>query len=375
MFRCSTFSLFLLSLLPAISSLPCIGVTHHSHPPSSHRIPTALHSLNINSLLLRDSDPHIIQAFLYTNVSIVLTIPNTLVSSIGTNRSHALQWLYRHVVPFYPRVNITTISVGNDFTVASPKFVDLLFPAIRNVHLSLREIGIRNVTVSTSFSFTGVITKSFPPSTARFQDFPGVDLIGPILQFLRHTNSSFLINLYPYNMYRLNSAIPIGFALFLEYPFNFRDDVAAGVRYQNLFDMMIDAVVSAMAAAGYENIPIVVTETGWPSAADAVAGNEEDVNKVYAEIYLKGLVKHLKSGKGTPLRKEGVAGVYIYELFDEEKKGTQESGQHWGILYPNLTNRYSFQFSGSWSAGAGEAKACMKILLEVSFLFLLLLSY
>ncbi|XP_028792632.1 glucan endo-1,3-beta-glucosidase 12-like [Neltuma alba] len=375
MFRLLTFSLFILSLLPAISSLPCIGVTHHfSRSSSPHRIPTALHSLNTNSLLLRDSDPHIIRPFLYTNVSVFLTIPNSLVSPIATNRSNAVQWLYHHVVPFYPRVNITTISVGNDFTVASPQAADLIFPAIRNVYSSLHDLGIHNVAVSTSFSFVSVITKSFPPSAARFQDFAGVDIMGPLLQFLSHTNSSFLINLYPYNMYKLNSAIPIGFALFEEHPFNFRDDIASGVRYQNLFDMMIDAVVSAMGAAGYENIPIVVTETGWPST-DAIAEKEEDTNEGYAEMYLKGLVKHLKAGKGTPLRKEGVACVYVYELFDEEDEGTRESGRHWGILYPNLTNKYSLQFSGSWSARAGEAEAWVKILLEVSFVSLVLLSH
>jgi hypothetical protein len=98
---------------------------------------------------------------------------------------------------------------------------------------------------------------------------------------------------------------------------------------------MVDAVVSSMAFAGYETIPVIVTETGWPSA-----GNELDANSGYAEIYLRGLVKHLKSGAGTPLLKDGVKAVYLYELFDKDG-----SGRNWGILYPNGSTKYRIDFS------------------------------
>lgn len=98
---------------------------------------------------------------------------------------------------------------------------------------------------------------------------------------------------------------------------------------------MVDAVVSAMALAGYETIPVIVTETGWPST-----GNELDANPGYAEVYLRGLVKHLKSGAGTPLLRDGVQGVYIYELFDKEG-----AGRNWGLLYPNGTTKYDVDFS------------------------------
>ncbi|XP_054788471.1 glucan endo-1,3-beta-glucosidase [Prosopis cineraria] len=375
--RFSSFiSLFLLSLLPLVPSLPCFGVTYSSPSNSSHPrshppflLPAAIHSLNLASLRLEDSDPSIIRSFLYTNVSLFLTIPNYLVPPIAANRSAALSWLYVHVVPFYPRAKISTISVGNDFVDASPDSVDQLLPAIRNLHLSLRDLGIRKISVSTSFSFVSAISTPFPPSAAQFREPPGDNVIGPLLRFLRDTNSSFLINVYPYNLYRLRSEIPIGIALFQEHAFNFRDDVTTGVRYYNLFDMMIDAVVSAMAVAGYENIPIIVTETGWPSASST--GNEADANKVYAEIYLKGLVKHLKSGKGTPLRKEGLSEVYIYELFDKEpERGKHPLGRSWGILYPNLTMKYHhIDFSGS-STILG-AKAWIKMAVAMSSPFLL----
>ena len=105
--------------------------------------------------------------------------------------------------------------------------------------------------------------------------------------------------------------------------------------------MMVNAVVSAMAVASYENILVVVVETGWPSfSADS---SEVEANPAYVEMYLN-LVEHLKSGTCTLLRKEGVAEVYIYKLFDKEMK--QRNDRNWGTLYPNMTKKYKIEFSG-----------------------------
>lgn len=363
-----TFSLYLVSLLPrTASSLPCIGVTYSATnrtqppPPPPDRISGVMEDLKLTSLRLEEPDPAIIRSLLYTNVSLFLTIPNYLVTPMATNRSVARAWVYTHVLPFYPRAKITTISVGNAFLDVYPQFATNLLPAISNVHVSLRDLGIRKIAVSTTFSFFNAVTSPFPPSSAQFQEPPNVNLIGPLLEFLRDTNSSFLINLYPYNLYRVRPEIPLGFALFQEHAFNFRDDLTTGVRYRNLFDVMVDAVVSAMALAGYETIPVVVTETGWPSA-----GSELDANIGYAEIYLRGLVRHLKSGAGTPLLRDGVRAVYLYELFDKEG-----ATRNWGVLYPNGTTKYQIDFSS-----ATPSSPCSSVVAWVSVavtLFLLLL--
>ncbi|MED6193083.1 hypothetical protein PIB30_015736 [Stylosanthes scabra] len=373
--------LFFLSLIPRSTSLPpCIGLTYSApttSAPPPDTLPAQLSTLKINSLRLEDPDPTVIRTFLYTNVTLFLTVPNYLVPTMASNRSSTLRWLYTHVVPFYPRARITTISVGNAFLDSYPQSASSLLPAITNLHLSLRDLGIRKITVSTSFSFVTAISAPFPPSSAQFQEPPGVNLIGPLLQFLRDTNSSFLINVYPYNLYRLKSEIPLGIALFQEHPFNFRDDLVTGVRYRNLFDMMIDAVVSAMAVAGYESIPIIVTETGWPSAS--TAANEVEANPVYAEIYLKGLVKHLRSGIGTPLLKDGVKEVYVYEMFDKKEGSTStttatSSARSWGVLYANGSTKYSIDFSSSISNYLLEGSwinVALRVLLS-SFLVLFL---
>nr|YP_010131406.1 hypothetical protein KQ580_mgp35 [Bruguiera sexangula]QPZ76279.1 hypothetical protein [Bruguiera sexangula] len=86
--------------------------------------------------------------------------------------------------------------------------------------------------------------------------------------------------------------------------------------------MMVDAVITSLAVAGHENIPVVVAETGWPSSGDDPG--EVDATPAYAEMYIKGLVNHLRSGLGTPLRKEGVAETTIYELLDKVNFGNKK---------------------------------------------------
>ncbi|KAK2983251.1 hypothetical protein RJ640_023371 [Escallonia rubra] len=364
------FSLLFFSLLTTTTTTVAttIGVTYNptdTLPPPEH-VAGALQTLKIPAVRLPQPDPSVVRACSYCNTSLLLTVPNSLVPSFATNRSAAELWLYTHVVPFHPRARISAISVGSDTPSDASDLSSSLLPAIRNLHSSLSDLGLRHISVSTTFSFINTLTTSFPPSSAEFQQPLNDIIIKPLLQFLEETNSSFLINLYPYNVYKLNSEIPIGYALFQEQPFNFRDDHVTGVRYRNLFDMMVDAVVAAMAVSGHENIPIIVTETGWPSSASG-AGNTNDgeASPVFAEMYLKGLLLHLNSGLGTPLRKEGVAEAYIYQLFDN---GTEQgsngvvggSEQRWGIVYPNMTMKYRITFSGG-SGRVGGAPVGMVI--------------
>ncbi|XP_019099906.1 PREDICTED: glucan endo-1,3-beta-glucosidase 2-like [Camelina sativa] len=341
-----------------ITSATTIGVTYSTPASisataqlSPDRIAAKVVSMNIPAVRLLDSNPALIRAFAYTNVSLFLSVPNPLVPLLASNRSLAMRWVYRHVLPFHPRTKISIISVGNDVISYSPDVSPFLLRAMQNVHQSLVDLRIYKISVSTTFSFFNIVPTAFPPSSAQFQQPNGEVIIRPILQFLERTNSSFLINLYPYNMYRSSFSIPIGFALFEEFPFNFRDDLTTGVRYRNLFDMMVDAVISAMAVMGHENLPVIVAETGWPSSG--IDASEVDATLLYSEMFLKALLTHLRSGSGTPLRKEGVSEVYIFELVE---KDARQGIRNWGLLHHNMTSKYSFEFSDG-----GEIRTFIKL--------------
>ncbi|VFQ90650.1 unnamed protein product [Cuscuta campestris] len=359
-----------------------IGFTYTPSPglPPPEQVANYLMARDVSAVRIVDPTPAAVRAFSYTNISLLLSVPNYLVPYFARNRSSADLWLYDHVLPFYPRSRVTIISVGDDVVASASSGVfdpsTAILPAIRNVQLALSDFGIRSISVSTTFSFTNVVTETFPPSSGEFQAPADSHIIRPLLQFLEDTNSSFLVNLYPYTVYKLHSEITVGFALFREGAFSYRDDVITGVRYYNLFDMMVDAVVAAMAVSGHESIPIVVTETGWPSSESGGGGGNQqsgavaDASHLYAEMYLKGLVSHLRSGMGTPLRQEGVSQAYIYQLFDEMPErgnGSSGRGQHWGVLYPNMTLKYDIDFSASWRIKDHQ------ILCEIFTIFLALL--
>ncbi|XP_058100133.1 glucan endo-1,3-beta-glucosidase 2-like [Magnolia sinica] len=330
-----------------VSFNPSIGITYSRHPtsnlPRPDRVVSTLRSLGVTHVRILNPDHDIIRAFSYSGISLLLSISNTYIHAMAANQSQAVQWLYRNVVPFYPRAHITTISVGNDILTSSPDLTASLISAIRHVHLALHDLGIRKILVSTTLPFD-IITSPFPPSAAEFKKPAAEWIMKPILDFITTTNSSFLINAYPYKLFRSHPEVPIGYALFQQNPFNFREDPTTGVQYRNLFDVMVDAVNSAMAAMDHKGIPVIVTETGWPSDGDV---NEPEANKQYASMYNVGLVRHLRSGLGTPMRREGPTETYIFELFDEDMKQGPRSDRHWGVLNRNMTMKYPIPFSGS----------------------------
>ncbi|GAB2299873.1 hypothetical protein Dimus_033924 [Dionaea muscipula] len=153
--------------------------------------------------------------------------------------------------------------------------------------------------VSTTFSFVNILTTAFPPSAAEFIEPLNGLIIKPLLEFLQETNYSFFTNLH----------------------INPRHDCGWTREY-----------------------PVVVAETGWTSV-----GKEADVNQLYAEIFLRVLVRHLRSGWGTLLRKEGVEEAYAYELVDKQNNRMARGApaQHQGVLYPNLTKKYDPDFGSS----------------------------
>ncbi|CAA7060600.1 unnamed protein product [Microthlaspi erraticum] len=301
--------------IPPTTSATTIGVTYSTPDSisgsvilSPDRIAEKIVSMKIPAVRLLDFNPEMIRAFADTNVSLFLSVPNPLVPLLASDRSIAKAWVYRHVLPFYPRTNISIISVGNDAISDSPDVSPSLLRAMQNVRRSLKDLGIYKISVSTTFSFFNIVPAAFIPSAAQFQKPTGDVIIRPILQFLERTNSSFLINLYPYNVYRSSFPISMGFALFVESPFGYKSDLNTGVRYRNLFDMMVDAVFSSMAAMGHEKLPLIVAETGW-----------------------------LTSGA----RAEGISEVYVFELVEEE--GKQGIGNR-GLLHHNMTtSKYSFE--------------------------------
>ncbi|URE41812.1 hypothetical protein MUK42_17041 [Musa troglodytarum] len=88
-----------------------------------------------------------------------------------------------------------------------------------------------------------------------------------------------------------------------------------------MFDVMLDALAAAMEREGFKGIPVMVTETGWPTAGNNVATPDNAAARLH--------------GIGTPKRPNQAVEVFLSDLFNENTKGGQEFENHFGIFQPD----------------------------------------
>ncbi|KAJ1692182.1 hypothetical protein LUZ63_008880 [Rhynchospora breviuscula] len=89
--------------------------------------------------------------------------------------------------------------------------------------------------------------------------------------------------------------------------------------------------------ASRENVPVVVTETGWPSDGGL------DASVANAKTYIENLIQNVKTG--TPNR-PGLLETYIFAMFNENQKPPGVE-QYWGLFRPNESPVYSVNFDGN----------------------------
>ncbi|GJM88423.1 hypothetical protein PR202_ga04483 [Eleusine coracana subsp. coracana] len=185
------------------------------------------------------------------------------------------------------------------------------------------------VTTSVSQAILGVYS---PPSAAQFTG-EAQAFMGPVLAFLARTGAPLMANIYPYLAWAWNpSAMDMKYALFTAAGAVVQD---GGYGYQNLFDTTVDAFYVAMGKNGGSGVPVVVSESGWPS------GGGVEANPANARIYNQNLINHV--GRGTP-RHPGAIETYLFSMFNENQK---DSGveQNWGLFYPNMKSVYPISFN------------------------------
>lgn len=201
---------------------------------------------------------------------------------------------------------------------------------MKSLHQALKSANLTDIKVTTPHSLA-ILPPLMSPSSGHFHKDYNRVFFKPLLEFHRQTKSSFMVNPYPY--FGFNASM-IEFAIFKK-----NDgvlDKGTGKMYYNMFDYLMDGVYSAMKRLGYDDVDISVGETGWPSAGD--------VSEPYAKLdnavsYNYNLVKHLKSGKGTPLMPNRSFDTYIFALFNENLKPST-SEKNYGLFRPDFTAVY-----------------------------------
>ncbi|KAM2031121.1 hypothetical protein FF2_041669 [Malus domestica] len=302
-------------------------------PPPAKVAHFLLESTIINRVRLFDTNPDILRAFAHTGIAVTITIPNDQIPHLTKIRS-AQQWLKTNVQPHIPATNIVRILVGNEVLSTTNKlFITGLVPAMQALHNALVDASWdRQIKVSTPHSL-GILSSSTPPSSGKFRQGYDIHVLKPLLTFLQSTNSPFMVNPYPYFGY---SPETLDFALFRPNPGVL--DGNTKMLYTNMLDAQLDAVFSAMKLVGFEDLEIVIAETGWPSQGDPA---QVGVDAQSAEDYNRNLIQHVTSGSGTPLMPNRTFETFVFSLFNENLKPGPTPERNFGLFRPDMTPTYN----------------------------------
>ncbi|XAR55325.1 Glucan endo-1,3-beta-D-glucosidase [Bertholletia excelsa] len=338
------FSFFLAISIFSLADGGSIGVNYGriaNNLPSAVKVVQLLKSQGIGKVKVYDTDPAVLKALSGSGIKVTVDLPNELLFSAAQRPSFAYNWVQKNVAAYYPSTQIEAIAVGNEVFVDPHNTTKFLVPAMKNVHEALVKYNVNSAIKVSSPIALSALQNSYPSSAGSFRPELVEPVMKPMLDFLRKTGSYLMVNVYPFFAYEANSdVISADYALFRENPGVV--DAGNGLRYFSLFDAQIDAVFAAMSALKYDDIEMVVTETGWPSKGDE---NEIGASVENAAAYNGNLVRRVLTGGGTPLRPKADLTVYLFALFNENKKSGPTSERNYGLFYPNEQKVYDIPFT------------------------------
>ncbi|KAJ6988221.1 hypothetical protein NC653_021220 [Populus alba x Populus x berolinensis] len=323
-----------------------------SDMPSPTQVVALLKAQNIRHVRLYDADRALLLALANTGIRVTVSVPNDQILGIGQSNATAANWVARNVIAHVPATNITAIAVGSEILTTLPNAAPVLVSALKFIHSALVASNLDGqIKVSTPHS-SSIILDSFPPSQAFFNRSWDPVMV-PLLKFLRSTGSYFMLNAYPYYDYmQSNGVIPLDYALFRPLPPD-KEAVDANtlLHYTNVFDAIVDAAYFAMSYLNFTNVPIFVTESGWPSKGDS---SEPDATLENANTYNSNLIRHVLNNTGTPKHPKIAVSTYIYELYNEDLRPGAISEKNWGLFDDDGIPVYTLHLTGAGTVLAND---------------------
>ncbi|KAK4259183.1 hypothetical protein QN277_005539 [Acacia crassicarpa] len=283
---------------------------------------------NIPKVKLFEAEADVLTALKGSRIEVMLGIPNEMLSLLSSSPSAADLWVRQNVSSYLGKggVSIRYIAVGNEpfLTSYNSQFQNLVMPAVLNLQQSLVKANLAG-SVKLVVPCNADVYQSSLPSQGVFR--PDLtQIMTQLLQFLNSNGSPFIVNIYPFLSLYDDGDFPQDYAFFEGTTHPVTD--GANV-YTNAFDGNYDTLVAALTKLGYGQMPIVIGEIGWPS--DGAIG----ANITAAKVFNQGLINHVLSNKGTPLRPNSPPmDIYIFSLLDEGAKSTLPGNfeRHWGIF-------------------------------------------
>ncbi|KAJ6310278.1 hypothetical protein OIU76_015084 [Salix suchowensis] len=285
--------LFFLFLTSSDITVQAIGVnwgTTSSHPLPPDKVVELLKSNKITKVKLFDADPLVLQALSGSNIGVTVGIPNSMLKSLNSSRKVAESWVHDNVTRYVSSgssgVRIEYVAIGDEPFQQSygEQYHPFVIGSAMNIQTALAKVSLANqVKVVVPCSYDTFQSESSLPSKGHFSLF----------EETKHP----------------------------------RND--AHRTYKNSFDLGYDTVVTALSTAGFPEMDVVVAKIGWPTDGAANATSST------AETFMKGLMDHLRSKSGTPLRpRNPPIETYIYSLLDEDQRSIVDGNfeRHWGVF-------------------------------------------
>ncbi|XP_059638081.1 glucan endo-1,3-beta-glucosidase 8 [Cornus florida] len=314
----------------------------HQLPPD--KVVKMLKENGFGKVKLFEADEKILGALIGSDIEVMLAIPNFMLQKMSEDPGAAASWVDVNVTSYSYNggVNIKYVAVGNEPFLRSynQSFLHLTLPALKNIQEALNRAGLGSQ-IKATVPFNADIYNSPDsnpvPSAGDFR--PEIrDLTIEIIQYLHSNDAPFTVNIYPFLSLYGNDYFPVDFAFFDGSNKPVKD---GNNLYTNVFDANFDTLVWSLSKAGYPDMKIIIGEVGWPTDGDKTATVDN------AKRFNQGLLPHVLSGNGTPIRK-GVIDVYLFSLIDENTKSIAPGcfERHWGIFEFDGKPKYELDLSG-----------------------------
>lgn len=232
------------------------------------------------------------------------------------------------------------IAVGDDsfLQIYGEQFYPFVVGAAVNIQTALTKVNLEDkVKVVIPCSFDAFHSESGLPSKGKFR--PDVNkTMSEVLTFLSKHRSPFFVTISPFLSYHQSKNVSLDFALFQQAARPHNDSHRS---YRNSFDLSYDTLVMALSTAGFPHMEIIIGQIGWPT--DGAANATSSI----AQVFLKGLIDHLDSRSGTPLRPRDLpVESYIFSLLDEDQRSTAAGNfeRHWGVFTFDGQAKYQVDF-------------------------------
>ncbi|KAK8672478.1 hypothetical protein V6N13_110846 [Hibiscus sabdariffa] len=327
------------------STAGAIGInwgTMSSHPLPASKVVELLKSNDVSKVKLFDADPSVLQALSGSNIAVTLGIPNSMLPTLNSSKKAAESWVHDNVTRYFSHggagVRIEYVAVGDEPFLLSygEQFHPFVIGAAMNIQTALTKANLASeVKVVVPCSFDTFVSESGLPSEGHFRTDLNKTMI-ELLTFLSKHHSPFFVTISPFISFQQNKNISLDFTLFND---NARHHKDGHRSYKNSFDLSYDTLVTASSKLGFPEIDIAVARIGWPT--DGAANATSSI----AKTFMKGLIDHLHSKTGTPLRPQNPPiETFIFSLLDEDQRSITSGNfeRHWGMFTFDGQAKYHF---------------------------------